>query len=83
MSAINLGPNGAPVQVSPIVPQPPPSTLLQPPAAQPGTAIPALESQASSNTQGNSSLSTGPRTGGDNSGPPASGGRGQRVDIRA
>jgi len=83
MSAINLGPNGVPVQSTPIVPQPPPSTLLQPTPPQPATAIPAIESQASSSTQSNGSLSTGPRTGSNNSGPPASDGRGQRVDIRA
>ncbi len=79
MSAINLGPNGLPVQLTPVVPQTPPPALLQTPAPQLPTAIPAVESQASGSTRNDVAR----REGGSTNHPPPSGGRGKVVDISA
>ena len=45
MSAITLGPNGLPVQLTPVLPQTPPNSLLQAPAPQPPIAVAPAERQ--------------------------------------
>ncbi len=80
MAAINLGPNGLPVQLAPAVPQNPPAALPQTPAPQPPTAIPPVESQASGNTRNDVARLDG--NGGGTNHPPPSGGRGRVLDIK-
>lgn len=77
MSAVTLGPSGLPIQLTPVLPQTPPVTLLQPPAPQAPTAVPALDRQANSGAAKDASAR---RDGG--SAPPPNG-RGRVVDLKA
>jgi hypothetical protein len=77
MSAITLGPSGLPIQLTPVLPQSPPVSLLQPPAPQPPTAVPAVDRQT------NSSQSKDALNRRETNHPPPSHGRGRAVDVTA
>lgn len=76
MGIINLGPQGLPIATQPVVPPVPQLVQAAPP--QPPTAIPALDRQASSNSQKNELGHSG---GGGST--PSGSARGRRLDISA
>ncbi len=79
MSAVALGPSGLPIQLTPVLPPTPPTSLLQPTLPQAPTAIPSIERQ----TQGNTTKNDLARRDNGNNSPPPSGGGGRVVDISA
>ncbi len=77
MSAITLGPSGLPIQLTPVLPQSPPATLLQAPPPQAPTAIPAIDRQTNPGTAKDALARR------DTNNPPPSNGRGRVVDLKA